>query len=272
YQHVADFQRLCGVEIATVEELTSNDNNGISNNVEKSTESNRPDHDAIKRNMSWGLGLFGALVWAGLVACSRVYLGMHTALDCIAGVGMTLVLLPPMLSVVEQVDFFQLTSPYAPIFLLLLPILACVYYPKPAVWSITRGDTSNIVSIGSLVCTVGWFHYQLGWMEETPHPPGLQPFPPITTDWLYYSAIRTVCGVIALAVSRVVSKKIWLKLVCNFAGVETKDTAKQREIGLEVPMRWFVIGGLAVNTAFTAPLVFHYFGINREYYYKEIGL
>lgn len=218
------------------------------------------------------LGLAGALVWTGLVAASRIYLGMHTALDCVAGISMTALALPWMLSVVEYVEYYQVTSPYAPFVSFLIPLLACIYYPKPKVWSITRGDTSNIVSIGTCCILSTWLNYQLGWMTETPKPTTLQPVPTITANWVIYSLLRTVLGVVALAVSRVITKKIFLKLVCTCAGVDTKDIAKQRELGLEVPVRWLTIGGLAVSTTFIAPICFTYLGINREGYYSEVGL
>ncbi|XP_045187296.2 sphingosine-1-phosphate phosphatase 2-like [Mercenaria mercenaria] len=218
------------------------------------------------------LGLLAAITWAGLVAASRVYLGMHTAFDCIAGISLTAIALPWMLSVVEYVEYYQVTSPYAPFVSFLIPLLACIYYPKPKVWSITRGDTSNIVSIGACCIFSTWLNYHLGWMKETPKPTVLQPLPSITAEWVTYSLIRTVLGVVALAVSRIITKKIFLKLVCFCAGVDTKDITKQRELGLEVPVRWLTIGGLAVSTVFTAPICFSYLGINRENYYSEVGL
>jgi len=185
---------------------------------------------------------------------------------------MTLLALPWMLSYVESVDYYQVTSPYAPFVSILIPLLACVYYPKPKVWSITRGDTSNIVSIGTCLIFSTWLNYHMGWMTETSKPTTPQPLPPVTYDWIYYSLIRTVFGVIALVASRIITKKIFLKLVCTCAGVDTKDIMKQRELGLEVPVRWLTIGGLAVSTAFTAPLCFDYLGIIRPGYYTEIGL
>lgn len=185
---------------------------------------------------------------------------------------MTALALPWMLSFVEYVDYYQVTSPYAPFVSILIPLLACIYYPKPKVWSITRGDTSNIVSIGTCVIFSTWLSYHLGWMSETPRPKTPQPIPALSYDWLYYSFLRLFFGVIALAGSRIITKKIFLKLVCTCAGVDTKDIPKQRELGLEVPVRWLTIGGLAVSTAFTAPLCFDYFGIGREGFYSELGL
>lgn len=185
---------------------------------------------------------------------------------------MTALALPWMLSFVEYVDYYQVTNPYAPFVSILIPLLACVYYPKPKVWSITRGDTSNIVSIGTCVIFSFWLMYHLGWMTETPRPKTPQPFPEITYDWLYYSLVRMLFGVVALASSRIISKKIFVKLVCVCAGVDTKDIAKQRELGLEVPVRWLTIGGLAINTAFTLPLIFNYLGIIKPGYYSELGL
>lgn len=220
----------------------------------------------------FALGLLLAVSWTTLVACSRVYMGMHTALDCIVGVTITAVALPWMLPVVEYVEYFEVTSPFGPFASFLVPVLACVYYPKPKVWSITRGDTSNIVSLASGVMVATWFSYQLGWMTETPHSLERQHLPAITVEWIKLSLVRTVFGVVALAGSRIITKPFILKLVCTLADVDTKDITKQRQLGLEVPVRWLSVGGLAVLAAFFAPICFSYLGINREGYYSEIGL
>ena len=192
--------------------------------------------------------------------------------DCLAGITMTLLSLPLMLSYVEAVDHFQVTHPLSPLVCVLPQILACVYYPKPKIWSITRGDTSNIVSMGTLVGMGTWLNYQLGWMHETPVPSELQPLPSVTMEWFLYSLVRTIGGVVALATFRIVFKKIALKFLCNCAGLEVEDIPKQRELGLEVPLRWLVVGGMAFNTAFTLPIVFQQLGIGRENYYSEVGL
>lgn len=196
----------------------------------------------------------------------------HMLQDCIAGVGLTAIALPWMLNVIEYVEYYQVTNVYAPFVSFLIPLLACIYYPKPKIWSITRGDTSNIVSIGTCSVLSGWLNYQLGWVTMTPRASVLLPLPAITTQWLFYSLIRTVFGILALCVSRIITKMIFLKLVCTCAGVDTKDIAKQRELGLEVPVRWFNIGGLAVSTAFIAPICFSYLGINRPGFYTEMGM
>lgn len=221
---------------------------------------------------SFAAGLLIAILWTSLVAVSRVYMGMHTVLDCLAGLAMTAIALPWMLCFVEWVEYYQVINPFAPFVSFLIPLLACVYYPKPKEWSITRGDTSNIVSIGAVCMMVAWFQYNLGWMTIIPRPVGLQPLPPVTWNWVFYCALRTVLGVVALAGSRIITKKIFLKLVCMCARVDTKDVTKQRELGLEVPVRWFTIGGLAFSTSFIAPICFSYLGIGREGFYTLMVL
>lgn len=218
------------------------------------------------------VGLAIAVCWSGLVACSRVYLGMHTIIDCVTGIALTALCLPGILTVVEEVEYFLVTNICAPFFSFLLPLLACVLYPKPKLWSVTRGDTSNIVSIASMVIVISWLIYHLGWLKESTYPSGRQPFPQITVDWVLYSTVRTIVGVVALAGSRILMKRLSVKFVCHCAGVDVKDIDRQRQLGLEVPVRWFTIGGLAVHTTFTAPIVFNWLGIAREAYYSELGL
>lgn len=217
------------------------------------------------------LGLLGAIAWTSLVAFSRVYLGMHTALDVLAGITMTAMFLPFLLGIVEYLDYLQVTHPYAPVFTFLLPLLACHYYPKQKVWSITRGDTANIMSIGSGVAMGAWLNYQLGWMTELPKAQGLQPLPVPTLDWALYSALRVIIGVAALAMSRKILKKFYFKIIVKWTGVDKDDIMTQREMGLEVPHRWMTLFSISIMTSFMAPVAYSFLGINRDGYYHEVG-
>lgn len=217
------------------------------------------------------LGLLIAVSWTCLVAFSRVYLGMHTALDVLAGISMTAVFLPFLLGIVEYLDYLQITHPYAPVFTFLLPLLACHYYPKQKVWSITRGDTANIMSIGSGVSIGSWLNYQLGWMTEMQLPHGLQPLPVPTLEWGLYSALRVVIGVATLAMARKFLKKFYFKIIVKWTGVDKDDINTQREMGLEVPHRWMTLFSISVLTTFIAPLAYSFLGINRDGYYHEVG-
>lgn len=217
------------------------------------------------------LGLLGAMAWTSLVAFSRVYLGMHTVLDVLAGMSMTAVFLPFLLSIVEYLDYLQIVHPWAPVLTFILPLLACHYYPKQKVWSITRGDTANIMSIGSGISIGSWLNYQLGWMTQTPRPQGLQPIPTLSLHWLGFSLLRVIIGVVALATARQVLKKFYFKIIVKWTGVDKDDIRTQREMGLEVPHRWMTLFSISVLATFIAPLAYSFLGINRDAYYHEVG-
>ena len=189
----------------------------------------------------------------------------------LAGITMTAVFLPFLLNIVEYLDYLQITHPYSPILIFLLPLLLCHYYPKQKVWSITRGDTANIMSIGSGVSMGCWLNYQLGWMTEMPRPSGLLPLPVPSLEWALYSFLRVFIGVAFLAVARKVLKKFYFKIIVKWTGVDKDDIKTQREMGLEVPHRWMTLFSISILTSFFAPLAYSFLGINRDAYYREVG-
>ena len=184
---------------------------------------------------------------------------------------MTAVFLPFLLSIVEYLDYLQIVHPWAPVLTFILPLLACHYYPKQKVWSITRGDTANIMSIGSGISIGSWLNYQLGWMTQTPRPQGLQPIPTLSLHWLGFSLLRVIIGVVALATARQVLKKFYFKIIVKWTGVDKDDIRTQREMGLEVPHRWMTLFSISVLATFIAPLAYSFLGINRDAYYHEVG-
>ncbi|KAK3583161.1 hypothetical protein CHS0354_027574 [Potamilus streckersoni] len=218
----------------------------------------------------FNIGLVLAMSWTTLVAFSRVYLGMHTALDVIAGILYAGVSLPLLLSYTDQIDYWQVTSPYAPIFTLGLSFLMCWYYPKQEKWTITRGDTANIMSIGSGVAIGTWLNYQLGWLLPASSSAELLIITWPSMTWFIHSTVRLVIGVAILANLRILFKKLFLTLVCYLAGVDKDDIHTQRKLGLEVPVRYGTIWSMSFFLTVVVPFIFQMLGVNRPESYNEL--
>ncbi|CAG9817539.1 unnamed protein product [Phaedon cochleariae] len=60
------------------------------------------------------LGLCIAILWCSLICTSRLYLGMHTILDIIAGLGLAIAIMAFMIPLIDYFDEYLLTSPTAP--------------------------------------------------------------------------------------------------------------------------------------------------------------
>ena len=59
-------------------------------------------------------GVCLAVVWCGVVCLSRLYLGMHSVLDVLAGLVFIFALMPVCLPYLDCIDYFLLHSNYAP--------------------------------------------------------------------------------------------------------------------------------------------------------------
>merc|ERR1719187_890897 len=93
-----------------------------------------------------------AIIWCGLVCCSRVYLGMHSVADILAGLAIDVLILPIILPLVHYADYFLLSSPLAPSITISLSVLAVWYYPGSDRWTPARGDTPSFWDPTSAPC------------------------------------------------------------------------------------------------------------------------
>lgn len=69
---------------------------------------------------------------------SRLYLGMHTVLDILAGLLLAIALMIPLVPIVEITDYYVLTNIWALAILIALSIAVIVYYPCSKKWTPTR--------------------------------------------------------------------------------------------------------------------------------------
>lgn len=69
---------------------------------------------------------------------SRLYLGMHTVLDILAGLLLAIALMIPLVPIVEITDYYVLTNIWALAILIALSIGVIVYYPCSKKWTPTR--------------------------------------------------------------------------------------------------------------------------------------
>ena len=110
-------------------------------------------------------------VWTLLVCTSRMYLGMHSLGDILAGLLLSVLLLPPVLYLVNLTDVFLVQSPLAPPIILVLSILLIWAFPYPETdfWS-----PSAVTTVDVLGCYHGahlgqWTLFSLGLVRMVHH-------------------------------------------------------------------------------------------------------
>ncbi|XP_034433374.1 sphingosine-1-phosphate phosphatase 1 [Hippoglossus hippoglossus] len=205
------------------------------------------------------LGLSLALCWCLLVCVSRIYMGMHSVLDVIAGVLYSVLILLVFLPVLDLIDGFNLTCRYAPLTIISLHLGLGLFSFTLDTWSTSRGDTAQILGTGAGVALASHVNHYLGLLPDlTPDQLPLA-FPALSVGLVGAALLRLVVGVLVLMASRALMKAITLPLVCRVVGVPSGDVRKARQhMEVELPYRYIVYGVVGFNVLFLVPLLFSY--------------
>lgn len=155
-----------------------------------------------------------------LVGLGRIYLGMHSVLDVLAGIGLGLVVLSFWLTVHEFIDDFIISGKNVTSFCVVLSFLMCFAYPTPEFptpsfeyHAAFSGVSFGIIS--GIQLTYQHFH-----CEGVP-----QLFTPQLTVPVFLG--RVVVGIPAILAVKFCSKAIskWLlPVVCNTLGIPVKSS------------------------------------------------
>ncbi|CAG9578089.1 unnamed protein product [Danaus chrysippus] len=222
----------------------------------------------------WGLLL--AVCWCTLICVSRVYLGMHSVLDIAAGLLLASLLLLPLVPLVDALDPWLLESPWSPLSVLLVSVLAVVFHPQSDKWTPTRGDTTMIVSVCAGLLVGAWVNFQCGHMSPSPSPPPYTIIWP-SVDMLGCTLLRTTLGLCGVLATRAIAKSFSYALICALLGKDKNELRNsadsldnKNKIFVECCYKYFTYGLIGFNTTYVFPNVFELLLINRPTYYTEI--
>lgn len=203
------------------------------------------------------LGFCLALCWCLLVCSSRIYMGMHSVLDVIAGVLYSVCILVLILPSLDLLDGFNLTCGWAPLVIVLLHLLLGLFCFTLDTWSTSRGDTAQILGTGAGVALAGHVNRRLGLMPDPG--PELLPlaFPPLRVGLLGAAVLRLALGVLVLVATRALMKALTIPLACWLFGVPGGDVRRARQhMEVELPYRYLVYGAVGFNVLFLVPFIF----------------
>ncbi|XP_061633774.1 sphingosine-1-phosphate phosphatase 1 [Phyllopteryx taeniolatus] len=203
------------------------------------------------------LGLVLALCWCLLVCVSRIYMGMHSLLDVMAGVVYSALILLFLLPALDAIDDFVLTGAYAPAAVAAVHAgLGLLCFTLDA-WSTSRADTAQILGSGAGVALGSRVNRVLGLLPDPPleHLP-LAP-PALGAGPLVAAALRWAAGVLVLVATRALMKALTIPLLCRVLAVHEGDVRRaRRHAEVELPYRYVVYGAVGFNVLFLAPLLF----------------
>ena len=220
-------------------------------------------------NINLPLSILLASAFCLWVCSSRLYLGMHSLLDVIAGVLYSILILILAMPLLEPADKFILDHPFSPLVTFVTGFLICHFYPSLKQWSTARSDATTI--IGSVVgFSIGsYINNYLGYLNKPAEPPLYDIHFPDAMGYLY-GVIRTILGLLMLYLTRVFFKSSLLKFLCKIHGLDSKDPRSKQEKKIELPYCYITYFSIGLNIAFTSPYIFRMLDIQRDLSYTEI--
>lgn len=210
--------------------------------------------------------LYGLILipcWSSLVCISRIYMGMHSILDIIAGFLYTILILAVFYPFVDTIDHFNQTHRYAPLIIIGLHLALGVFSFTLDTWSTSRGDTAEILGSGAGVACGSHVSYTLGLILE----PALDMLPlarpPITLTLVGKAILRTFVGMAFVVILRDIMKKITIPLACRIFNIPCDDIRKARQhMEVELPYRYITYGMVGFSITFLIPYMFSFIGIS----------
>ncbi|XP_053262355.1 sphingosine-1-phosphate phosphatase 1 [Podarcis raffonei] len=208
-------------------------------------------------------GLVLAICWCSLVCFSRIYMGMHSILDVIAGFLYALLILAVFLPLVDLVDSFNLTCTYAPLIIISLHLALGIFSFTLDTWSTSRGDTAQILGCGAGVACGSHVIYMLN-MTPDPSPEMLPLLPPSLTVTLFGKVmLRLLIGVVILLLTKWAMKKVTIPLACKIFSIPCDDIRQARQrMEVELPYRYCTYGMVGFALTFLIPCLFHVMGLS----------
>jgi len=223
------------------------------------------------------LGVSTVIIWCSLVCCSRMYLGMHSLADILAGLVLSACLLVVVLPLAHYGDTFLMQSPLAPSITITLSLLAVWLYPGSDRWTPARGDTT-----AALGCYLGvhlgqWLNYQLGIMLSASnitvyliHAPSCQQ--------LVLMFLRVVIGGLVAGLTRAVAKPLTYQLACVLLDTDKETLSRQeyhidnkQKLAADLFYKFLTWMAVCFTVVFLSPLVFRLAGCDRQGFYTELS-
>ena len=178
-------------------------------------------------NLPLHIGLIIMSCWCTLVCCSRLYLGMHSIADILAGLLLSSLLLLWVIPFVHLADSFLVCSSFAPVVTVSLSILAIYYYPGSDRWTPARGDTTATIGCYLGVHIGSWCNYQMGLLTQDPNlPKYLILFPSLNEAVFMF--LRVFIGAIVALTIRAVVKPLSSSIACLMLSIDAEKIKKQK--------------------------------------------
>lgn len=207
-----------------------------------------------------------AVLWFSITCFSRLYLGVHSILDLLAGFLYSLLIFLTFLRYVEDYDFYQQTHPFAVPAVMAAALMLCtVCYPDSHKNS-SKGDAVQIVAALAGVTMGAWLGYYLGYMHEPQHQGPYSVEMP-TLSWLGFSLLRFLSGLAMIALVYLGTRLASLHIFSWLYGLDRPDKTHPL-VMTSYKFTTYSIVGFAISLII--PLIHLQLGIHRPSLFYEV--
>lgn len=224
----------------------------------------------------FSIGCIMAFLWCVLVSMSRLYLGMHTVLDVLAGLVLAIALMIPLVPLVDLTNSYVVTNFWLVAMLIAISIATIVYYPSSYKWTPTRSDTAMVVSVTAGIHVGAWLNYCTGILRAS------QSLSPLHIVWPTYSMlgrliIRTALGFSGIIATKVLCKFLIYITICGILQINWRELMKcqdyngnQNKVFVDLVYKYTYCFMIGINTVYLLPQVFSMIGVDRPAFYTEM--
>ncbi|RUS76479.1 hypothetical protein EGW08_015763 [Elysia chlorotica] len=207
-----------------------------------------------------------ALLWFSITCFSRLYLGVHSILDLLAGFLYSVLIFFTFLRYVEDYDYYQQTHPFAVPAVLAAGFMLCtVCYPDSHKNS-SKGDAVQIVAALAGTTIGAWLGYHLGYMHE-PQAQGPYSLELPSLLWLGMSMLRFFSG---LAMVAVVYLSIRFASIRGFSWLYGLDRPDKTNPSVMTSYKFTTYSAVGAAISFLIPVIHLQLGIHRQSLFYEV--
>ncbi|KAM6177737.1 sphingosine-1-phosphate phosphatase 2 isoform 1-T1 [Rhynchocyon petersi] len=207
-------------------------------------------------------GLMVAVVFSTLVCLSRLYTGMHTALDVVGGVLITALLIALTYPAWTLIDHLDSASPLFPVCVIVVPFFLCYNYPVSDYYSPTRADTTTILAAGA-GATIGFWINHFFQLESKPMEtfPALQNIPSLTFEMLVLGLTKFTVGIVLVLLVRQLVKNLSLQVLYSWFRVVIRNKEARRRLEIEVPYKFVTYTSVGICATTFVPMLHKFLGL-----------
>ncbi|KAI1235805.1 hypothetical protein IHE44_0001892 [Lamprotornis superbus] len=159
----------------------------------------------------------------------------------------------------DTIDHLLLTSPFCPLFSIVVPLVLCYNYPKLDYYSPTRGDTTTILGAAAGATVGFWLNNQYSASAYTSR--SVQPGFALITSAMVFVLARFLVGILVVLLTRWAMKSLVLGMLGYRYKFPIGDLAARRRLEVEVPYKFVTYSCVGFTATVVVPLLHGLLGL-----------